>query len=145
MKKLILLGLSLFLTCSLASAQSKTWNEDTKQNIAQQSKRYSAEERATKQTQEMVKALNLTADQEPKVKEALLAFHTSMESTRKGMDKKLQNMDAEERKALKATHLTTQDELKEKMKSILNEEQYASFTRIMGDMQKKKRRRAYKK
>ena len=100
----------------------------------------SPEERASKQTKQLSKALRLSTEQQAEVETALVEYHTNMKAVRQSAEKDLEQMTKEERQMMKSKHLEHQDALKNKMKTILNEEQYAEFLQKMGDLQRKGRK-----
>lgn len=141
MKNIFLIAFSLFFAVAVSHAQERNWNEATKKEMKRKGQGKSPEERAKIQTAEMSKSLELTSDQAVEVEAALLDFHSEMEQTRLSVNKTHQNMSPDERKEMKNKHLQAQDKLKNKMKLVLNEDQYASFLSKMGEMQRKMRKR----
>jgi len=136
MKKLMLIAIAL-LTLN-ATAQDK-------KNKKGHLKDLSAEEVATLKTKKMTLHLDLTESQQIEVKSLVLKEAKHRKNQRathedKKQKETAQKLSKEERYAMANERLDRQIEMKKKMKSILNAEQYKKWEASLSKRNKKKRK-----
>ena len=127
MNKKLILGLSIFTASFSVNIDSANAQDEGFQSVAQQDQ--TPEQRATKQVQRLTKALTLTNDQVAQIQPMLLELNQKRDAMRNASDK---------RAAMKEMRdlVTAQDE---KMKTILNADQYTKYQDIKEDAQEKMR------
>ena len=139
MKKLLVIALAL---CTFSGfAQEKEEQADRTSMLKKRMTRsnYSPEDRAQIQTKQMTLQLDLTEQQQQQVNEVLVSHFTENEGKFRADKKKNKEMTDEERKNMKLAILDSHIALKEKMKSILNDEQYEKYSKTI-DLYTKKRK-----
>jgi periplasmic protein CpxP/Spy len=121
MNKKLVLALSIFTASFTLNIDSAKAQEAGFQNVAQQDQ--TPEQRAIKQVQRLTKALTLTNDQAAQIQPMLLELNLKRDAMRNASDK---------RAAMKEMRdmVTAQDE---KMKTILNADQFTKYQDIKDD------------
>ncbi|WP_299117532.1 hypothetical protein [uncultured Winogradskyella sp.] len=138
MKKLLVLALAL---CTFTGFAQKDKSEKKKALMERLTKNSSPEERAEMQTKQMALRLDLSQKQQTQVQEVLLAHYKEGQG-KMDMDKKSRKeMSDEELKKMRSERLDAQIALKAKMKTILDDEQYAKFSQMMERKMHKGKRR----
>ncbi len=129
MNKKLILALSIFTASFTINIDSAKAQDAGVQNVAQQD--LTPEQRAAKQVQRLTKALTLTNDQVAQIQPMLLELNQKRESIKNASDK---------RAALKEMRdlVSAQDE---KMKTILNADQFTKYQDIKDDAKEKMRGR----
>jgi periplasmic protein CpxP/Spy len=127
MNKKLILALSIFAVSITVSVDSAKAQDEGFQNVAQQDQ--TPEQRAIKQVQRLTKALTLTNDQAVQIQPMLLELNQKRDAMRNASDKRAAMKDMREL-------VTAQDE---KMKTILNADQYAKYEDIKDDAKEKMR------
>ena len=89
----------------------------------------------------MTLKLDLSSEQQIEVKNTLLAHYKEGEDKMTAARKSGKKMTDEERQKIRAERLDAQIALKAKMKTILNDEQYAKFSQMMERKMHKGKRR----
>jgi periplasmic protein CpxP/Spy len=118
MNKKLVLALSIFTASFTINIDSANAQDASLQNIAQQDQ--TPEQRATKQVQRLTKALTLTNDQVAQIQPMLLELNQKRDAMRNASDKRAAMKDMRDL-------VTAQDE---KMKTILNADQYTKYQDI---------------
>lgn len=142
MKKFILYSLAFILSLNVLHAQKKTWSDQAKNELKSPRTPMAASDRAKIEAKEMTLHLDLNDKQQEQTENALLEYHSQIESIRKSVEKPKSTLTPEERSAMKSQHLDAQIALKRKMKTILNEQQYEEFSKRMGNPEKKQKPRS---
>lgn len=141
MKKLILIAIAFIgLQATAQQRQQGPNNRDGRQKIM----KLSAEDMATLQTKKMTLALDLNESQQKEIKKINLENAAARKAQ---MEKRKANQEAgnaqrpseEERLKMMNTMLDHKIEMKAKMKTILNDEQYAKWEKAQARMDAKKR------
>lgn len=138
MKKFAIIALAVFTLTGFAQDKQeenrKSLNERFTKRVTQ-----SPEDRAKIESKQMTLRLDLSKDQQMQVEKALVNHYS--EAQNKGeLDKKtIKNMSDEKRQDMKINRLDSAIALKEKMKSILNENQYAKYSQMLEDKGKRMR------
>jgi periplasmic protein CpxP/Spy len=127
MNKKLILALSIFTASFTINIDAVKAQDGGFQSVAQQDQ--TPEQRATKQVQRLTKALTLTNDQAAQIQPMLLELNQKRDAMRNASDK---------RAALKEMRdlMAAQDE---KMKTILNADQYTKYQDIKDDVKEKMR------
>jgi periplasmic protein CpxP/Spy len=127
MNKKLILVLSIFTASFTINIDAAKAQDGSAQNASQQDQ--TPEQRAAKQTQRLTKVLTLTNDQAAQIQPMLLELNQKRDAMRNASDK---------RAAMKEMRdlVTTQDE---KMKTILNADQYTKYQDIKDDAREKMR------
>jgi periplasmic protein CpxP/Spy len=129
MNKKLILALSIFTASFTINIDAAKAQDGSAQNASQQDQ--TPEQRAAKQIQRLTKALTLTNDQAAQIQPMLLELNQKRDAMRNASDK---------RAAMKEMRdlVTAQDE---KMKTILNTDQYTKYQEIKDDAKEKMRGR----
>jgi periplasmic protein CpxP/Spy len=127
MNKKLILALSIFTASFTINIDAAKAQDGSAQNASQQDQ--TPEQRATKQVQRLTKALTLTNDQSAQIQPMLLELNQKRDAMRNASDK---------RAAMKEMRdlVAAQDE---KMKTILNADQYTKYQEIKDDAKEKMR------
>jgi periplasmic protein CpxP/Spy len=127
MNKKLILALSIFTASFTINIDAAKAQDGSAQNASQQDQ--TPEQRATKQVQRLTKALTLTNDQVAQIQPILLELNQKRDAMRNASDK---------RAAMKEMRdlVAAQDE---KMKTILNADQYTKYQEIKDDAKEKMR------
>jgi periplasmic protein CpxP/Spy len=127
MNKKLILALSIFTTSLTINIDAVNAQDGGFQSVAQQDQ--TPEQRAAKQIQRLTKALTLTNDQAAQIQPMLLELNQKRDAMRNASDK---------RAALKDMRdlVSAQDD---KMKTILNADQYSKYQEIKDDAKEKMR------
>jgi periplasmic protein CpxP/Spy len=127
MNKKLILALSIFTASFTINIDAVKAQDAGVQSVAQQDQ--TPEQRAAKQIQRLTKALTLTNDQSAQIQPLLLELNQKRDAMRNASDK---------RAALKDMRdlVAAQDE---KMKTILNADQYTKYQDIKDDAKEKMR------
>jgi periplasmic protein CpxP/Spy len=118
MNKKLVLVLSIFTITFIVNIDSANAQAEGFQNVAQQEQ--TPEQRATKQVQRLTKALTLTNDQAAQIQPMLLELNQKRDAMRNASDKRAAMKDMRDL-------VTAQDE---KMKTVLNSDQYTKYQDI---------------
>jgi periplasmic protein CpxP/Spy len=129
MNKKLVLALSIFTASFIANVDSAKAQDAGVQNVAQQEQ--TPEQRATNQVQRLTKALTLTTDQVAQIKPMLLELNQKRDAMRNASDKRAAMKDMRDL-------VSAQDD---KMKTILNADQFAKYQDIKDDAKEKMRGR----
>lgn len=135
MKKLLIIALAFCSAFSFAQDDRTEQTEMIRKRIAKPN--YSPAERAQMQTKQMTLQLDLTDQQQSKVNELLIAHFTKNKGKFDIKKKDRKEMSESERYDMQLAILDSQIELKEKMKSILDNEQYEKYSRTIERFMKK--------
>jgi len=90
----------------------------------------SAEQRATLETKKLTLALELNEKQQQEIQEIHLEKAIARDAMREERKEKDSKPDADERYAMKSEKLDRQIEMKNKMKTILNKDQFAKWEKL---------------
>ena len=125
MKKLLIFALALGSLTAFSQDDSQRNQKDLMKRI---SERPTPEQRAELQTKRLTLNLDLDKSQQLKVQDILLNHYKEFDNSdrKKGFEK----MTAEEKHAVKVEHMDGAIALKEKMKGVLNAEQYAKYAQM---------------
>jgi periplasmic protein CpxP/Spy len=118
MNKKLILAFSIFTATFIVNVDSAKAQEEGFQSVAQQSQ--TPEQRATTQVQRLAKVLTLTNDQVAQIQPMLLELNQKRDAMRNASDKRAAMKDMRDL-------VTAQDE---KMKTILNTDQYTKYQDI---------------
>jgi periplasmic protein CpxP/Spy len=127
MNKKLVLVLSIFTATFILNVDSVKAQDEGFQSVAQQEQ--TPEQRATKQVQRLTKALTLTNDQAVQIQPMLLELNQKRDAMRNATDKRAAMKDMRDL-------VSTQDE---KMKTILNADQYVKYQDIKDDAKERMR------
>ncbi len=127
MNKKLILALSIFTATLTLKVNSVTAQDGGFQNVAQQDQ--TPEQKTTKQVQRLTKVLTLTNDQVAQIQPMLLELNQKRYAMRDAPDKRTAMKDMRDL-------VSTQDE---KMKTILNADQYTKYQDIKEDAKDKMR------
>jgi periplasmic protein CpxP/Spy len=129
MNKKLILAFSIFTASFTIDIDAAKAQDGGYQNVAQQDQ--TPEQRATKQVQRLTKALALTNDQVAQIQPMLLELHQKRDAMRNASDKRSAMKDMRDL-------VTAQDD---KMKTILNTDQFAKYQDIKDEAKDKMRGR----
>jgi periplasmic protein CpxP/Spy len=129
MNKKLILALSIFTTSFIVNVDALKAQDAGFQSVAQQDQ--TPEQRATKQVQRLTKVLTLTNDQVAQIQPMLLELNQKRDAMRNASDKRAAMKDMRDL-------VTAQDD---KMKTILNADQYTKYQEIKDDAKEKMRGR----
>jgi periplasmic protein CpxP/Spy len=129
MNKKLVMALSIFTASFTLNVDSAKAQDAGFQNVAQQDQ--TPEQRATKQVQRLTKALTLSNDQIAQIQPMLLDLNQKRDAMRNASDKRAAMKDMRDL-------VTAQDE---KMKTILNADQYTKYQDIKDDAKDRMRGR----
>ncbi len=118
MNKKLILALSIFTASFTINIDASKAQDGSVQNASQQDQ--TPEQRATKQVQRLTKSLTLSNDQAAQIQPMLLELNQKRDAMRNASDKRAAMKDMRDL-------VTTQDE---KMKTILNTDQYTKYQSI---------------
>jgi len=142
MKKLILIALAFVAIQATAQEKKKELRKEEHKERVHKFQDLTPEEAATLQTKKMVLHLDLTKDQQDKIYK--IQLENAKERKAKMEEHKAMKENNPEGKLTKEAHLKRTNErldheiaMKEKMKNILNEEQYTKWSEKMEQKQKK--------
>jgi periplasmic protein CpxP/Spy len=121
MNKKLVLALSIFTASFTVNVDSAKAQDAGFQNVAQQDQ--TPEQRAATQIKRLTKALTLTNDQAAQIQPMLLELNQKRDAMRNASDKRAAMKDMRDL-------VTAQDE---KMKTILNADQYTKYQDIKDD------------
>lgn len=121
MNKKLILAFSIFTASFTINVDSANAQDASFQNVAQQDQ--TPEQRASNQVQRLTKALTLSNDQVAQIKPMLLELNQKRDAMRNASDKRAAMKDMRDL-------VTAQDE---KMKTILNADQYTKYQDIKDD------------
>jgi periplasmic protein CpxP/Spy len=121
MNKKLILAFSIFTASFAINVDSANAQDASFQNVAQQDQ--TPEQRASNQVQRLTKALTLSNDQVAQFKPMLLELNQKRDAMRNASDKRAAMKDMRDL-------VTAQDE---KMKTILNADQYTKYQDIKDD------------
>jgi periplasmic protein CpxP/Spy len=127
MNKKLILALSIFTASFTINIDAAKAQDAGVQSVAQQDQ--TPEQRATKQVQRLTKALTLTNDQAAQIQPMLLELNQKRDAMRNASDKRAAMKDMRDLVA-------AQDD---KMKTILNADQYTKYQDIKEDAKEKMR------
>jgi len=127
MKKLLVIALALFTFTGFAQQMNKERMND---RLTKRGK-MDPEKRASIQTKRMALALDLSANQQSEVENALKNHFQEEQEKVSAQKKPKKELTEDERHQMLTEKLDAQIALKEKMKNILNEEQYAKYSKMM--------------
>jgi periplasmic protein CpxP/Spy len=125
MNKKLILALSIFTASFMINIDTAKAQEEGFQSVAQQDQ--TPEQRASKQIKRLTKALTLTNDQVAQIQPMLLELNQKRDAMRNASDKRAAMKDMRDL-------VTAQDE---KMKTILNSDQYTKYQDIKEDAQER--------
>jgi periplasmic protein CpxP/Spy len=125
MNKKLILALSIFTASFTINIDSAKAQDGGVQNVSQQDQ--TPEQRAAKQVQRLTKALTLTNDQVAQIQPMLLELNQKRDAMRNASDKRAAMKDMRDL-------VTAQDD---KMKTILNADQYTKYQDIKDDAREK--------
>jgi len=131
MKKLFAITLTLFTFLGFAQQMSKEEMKDAMKERLTKRERVSPEKRASIQTKRMALALDLSKQQQSEVESALTAHFQEEQEKINSQKKSKKDLTEDERHQMLSEKLDAQIALKEKMKNILNDEQYAKYSQMM--------------
>ncbi|GGI55717.1 hypothetical protein [Winogradskyella haliclonae] len=141
MKKLLVLALALCTFTSYAQEiEKEKMSNAIKKRMIKKGKA-SPEDRAEIDSKKMTLKLDLSNKQQIEVKNALLAHYKEGKDKMNAARKSGKEMTDEERQKIRAGRLDAQIALKAKMKTILDDEQYAKFSQMMERKMHKGKRR----
>ena len=135
MKKLVVFALLAFVFTGYAQEKREV-SEEMKQRFVNKGKK-SPEDIASMQTKELTLSLDLTEDQQGKVKSLLTEHYTERKAMMEQSGKKRKDMSKEELSEKRMAILDSQILLKGKMKEILNNEQYEKYSSIVDSKMKR--------
>lgn len=139
MKKLAIMALAVFTLTGFAQVEKKDDMSNSLKERMTKRANTSPEDRAKIETKQMALKLDLSDDQQTQVEGALLE-HYSKESPNTKLDKKARKkMTDEQRQEMKINRLDGAIALKEKMKTILNDEQYTKYSSMLENRGKRMR------
>lgn len=141
MKKLVIIALSLCTFIGLAQEGKK---EAMTERLTKR-KEQSPENRAEIETKQLALKLDLSKNQQSVVRKALLDHHTEGNAKMLKNKEAIKSMSEEERHKFKLEFLDAQIALKEKMKGILNAEQYTKYSQMMDRKMKSRRGKGKRK
>lgn len=127
MKKLLIIALALVTVSGFAQVDKE---KVMMERLTRKSQK-SPEERAQIETKQLTLKLDLTEKQQSQVEETLVAHHAEGNAKMAKNKKAMKEMSDDERHKLQVARLDAQIALKEKMKGILNAEQYAKYSQMM--------------
>ncbi|RNC87629.1 MAG: hypothetical protein ED556_00100 [Winogradskyella sp.] len=139
MKKLLILALSLYTLGGFAQEKSEEKKKTLMERLTKNPK--SPEQRAEVATKHLTLKLDLTKDQQSKVQELLSAAYTEGKNKMDAKKSKGKELTEAERHNMQVERLDAQIALKEKMKGILNAEQYAKYSEMMDRKMKRRKQR----
>jgi periplasmic protein CpxP/Spy len=127
MNKKLILVLSIFTASFTINIDAAKGQDGSVQNASQQDQ--TPEQKAAKQIQRLTKALTLTNDQAAQIQPMLLELNQKRDAMRNASDKRAAMKDMRDL-------VTAQDD---KMKTILNADQYTKYQDIKDDAREKMR------
>jgi hypothetical protein len=130
MKKLAIMALAVFTLTGFAQNRSKENNKALNERLTKRLSQ-SPENRSKLETKQMALKLDLTQAQQLKVEEALLAHYDELEKKGKLDKKAIQEMTDKQRQEIRLNRLDNAIALKEEMKAILDEAQYAKYSEML--------------
>ena len=138
MKKLIIIALVL-ATIQVTAQERKNRSNNNRGNRQERFQDYTPEEMATLQTKKMTLHLDLSEAQQKEIQklnlENAIERKTKMEARKSQNEgKEFQKPSKEEQLKMMNERLDNQIEMKNKMKSILNDEQFAKYEEMQQDM-----------
>jgi len=144
MKKLIIIALAL-VTVQITAQERKNRQNKERGNRGERMERfqdYTPEEMATLQTKKMTLHLDLTKSQQKEIQKLNLENAIDRKAkmdARKSQNEgdKFQKPSKDERLKMMNERLDNQIEMKNKMKNILNEDQFAKWEQMQQDMKNK--------
>lgn len=122
MKKLIIIALAFVTT--IGFSQERERNQEMRQNMKQERKNLTPEQRAELNTKRLTIQLDLTETQQKQVYEVYLANAKHISAKRKELKNNAEQKDAYDRASEK---LDRRKAIQDKMKSILSESQYKTW------------------
>lgn len=138
MKKIVIIALAL---CTLTGFAQKN-KSDNSSSILKERISKNPDNRAKVETKQLTLSLDLTNEQQAQVEDAFLAHYSDLKAKRMEQEKKVgKEMSNEERKQKRLDRLDDAIALKAKMKTILNEQQYAKYSEIIENRQKRMKQR----
>lgn len=129
MKKLVVLAIAFCTLAVTAQEKRKTW-EEFKEEKGFVDLKASPEERASLEAKKMTLQLDLSTDQQTQVETTLVKHYSTTKANREAMKNK-RKPTHQDRIAMRNAMLDAQIALKQKMKSILDSEQYARYEKTM--------------
>ena len=139
MKKLLVIALALFTFSGFAQEKEEQADRTTMLKKRLTRSNYSPEDRAQMQTKQMTLQLDLTEKQQQQVNEVLVSYFTENKGKFRPNKKSKKEITDEERKNMRLAILDSQIALKEKMKGILDEEQYEKYSSKIDRYMKKRK------
>ena len=138
MKKLIIIALVL-ATIQVTAQERKNRSNNNRGDRQERFQDYTPEEMATLQTKKMTLHLDLSEAQQKEIQklnlENAIERKTKMEARKSQNEgKEFQKPSKEEQLKMMNERLDNQIEMKNKMKSILNDEQFAKYEEMQQDM-----------
>lgn len=127
MKKLLIIALALVTVSGFAQVDKE---KVMMERLTRKSQK-SPEERAQIETKQLTLKLDLTEKQQSQVEETLVVHHAEGNARMAKNKKAMKEMSDDERHELQVARLDAQIALKEKMKGILNAEQYSKYSQMM--------------
>lgn len=129
MNKKLILALTVFTSVCTININSATAQDAVNQSVAQQNQ--TPEQRATNQVQRLTKTLTLSNDQVVQIKPLLLELNQKRDAMREAPDKRVAMKDMRDL-------VSVQDD---KMKTILNADQYTKYQDIKDEAKDRMRGR----
>lgn len=145
MKKLLIIAITLFTATVFAQPGKQAKMKDAMDKHMARQGKGSPETRAEIKSKQLTLQLDLSESQQSQIKSALLAHFTDEQEKRDEFRKSDTKPTEEERTAMKSEALDAQIELKRKMKSILNADQYAKYSQMMERGMKNRKRKGKRK
>lgn len=144
MKKLLIIAL-VFCTLSIvAQGKDQERRNDLKERFTKRGMQ-SPEDRAKLETKQMTLRLDLSKQQQTQVEEVLFAHYSEGKKKMDTNKASRKDMSDDKRKQMKLDRLDAEIALKENMKSVLNESQYAKYSKMLENRGKRSKGRKMRK
>lgn len=131
MKKLVVLALALFTITGYAQKRDNDRHHNEREERREKREHISPEKRAEIQSKKLTLALDLSEQQQSQVENTLLEHLKKGKEKMEAQKKSRKELTPDERHQLLSERLDAQIALKAEMKTILNDEQYSKYTKLM--------------
>ena len=144
MKKLLVIALVFCTLSVVAQDKQQERRNDAKERFAKRGKQ-SPEDRAKIETKQMALRLDLSKQQQSQVEEVLFTHYSEGKKKMDTNKESRKEMTEDQRKQIKLDRLDAAIALKEKMKSILDDQQYSKYSKMLENRGKRRMGRKTRK
>lgn len=131
MKKIVVLALALFTITGFAQKRDNERHHNDREERRERREKISPEKQAEIQSKKLALALDLSEQQQSQVENTLLEHFKEGKEKMDAQKKSRKELTEDERHQLFSERLDAQITLKAEMKTILNDTQYAKYTKLM--------------